>query len=77
MIPQPVGGRIMGEKSAIEKKQIQEIRDHIKALLARADRLPGSKDEVLGHLEELGKMIRVMPEKESPPEPKDETYIGT
>jgi hypothetical protein len=67
----------MGEKSALEAKQIQEIRDHIKALLALADRLPAAKGEALGHLEELEKKIRVMPEKESPPEPQDETYIGT
>jgi hypothetical protein len=77
MIPQPFGGRIMGEKSVFEEKQIQEIREHIKALLALADRLPAAKGEALGHLEELEKMIRVMPEKGSPPEPKDETYIGT
>lgn len=67
----------MGEKSAIEERNRQEIREHINALQGLADRLPESKSEALAHLEELEKKIRVMPDAESRPEPEDETCIGT
>lgn len=67
----------MSEKTAIEEKQIEEIREHISALQALVDRLPESKGEALAHLEELEKKIRVMQEGESPPEPEGETCIGT
>jgi len=45
----------MAEKSAIEERKKLEIREHIDARQALADRLPESRDEALVHLEELEK----------------------
>lgn len=67
----------MSEKSAIEKMQIEEIREHLIALQTLVDRLPGSRDEALVHLTELEKKIRVMQEGGSPSEQGAETCIGT
>lgn len=67
----------MREKSALEEKQIQEIREHVTALQTLAERLPDSRDEALAHLAELEKKIRVMSKGEGPPESQTETFIGT
>jgi hypothetical protein len=67
----------MSEKTAIEEKQIEEIREHITVLQTLVDRLPESRGAALAHLEELEKKIRVMQEGGIPPEPEAETCIGT
>jgi hypothetical protein len=77
VLPQPTGGEVMREKSAIEEKQIQEIREHINAMQTLVDLLPESRGEALAHLDEMVKKIRVMQEGESPPEPETEMCIGT